>query len=72
MEPEMRAQPVPARVGRDGHEMMLRPGRHDHRHARRDMLSIVGAKGGKSSVTIGDVNQRNGVIHLVDSVLIPG
>ena len=36
------------------------------------MLSIVGAKGGKSSVTIGDVNQSNGVIHLVDSVLIPG
>jgi uncharacterized surface protein with fasciclin (FAS1) repeats len=35
-------------------------------------LWIVDAKGGKSSVTIGDVNQSNGVIHVVDSVLIPG
>jgi uncharacterized surface protein with fasciclin (FAS1) repeats len=35
-------------------------------------LWIVDAKGGKSSVTIGDVNQSNGVIHVVDSVLLPG
>jgi uncharacterized surface protein with fasciclin (FAS1) repeats len=35
-------------------------------------LWIIDAKGGKSSVTIGDVNQSNGVIHVVDSVLIPG
>jgi uncharacterized surface protein with fasciclin (FAS1) repeats len=32
---------------------------------------IVDAKGGKSSVTIADVNQSNGVIHVVDTVLMP-
>ena len=32
---------------------------------------LVDAKGGKSSVTIADVNQSNGVIHVVDTVLMP-
>ena len=34
-------------------------------------LEIVDAKGGKSFVTIADVNQSNGVIHVVDTVLLP-
>ena len=34
-------------------------------------LSITDAKGGKSMVTIADVNQKNGVIHVVDTVLLP-
>lgn len=34
-------------------------------------LEVVDAKGGKSMVTIGDVMQSNGVIHVVDSVLMP-
>ena len=34
-------------------------------------VEIVDAKGGKSIVTIADVNQSNGVIHVVDSVLLP-
>ena len=34
-------------------------------------LSITDAKGGKSMVTIADVNQKNGVIHVVDTVLMP-
>jgi uncharacterized surface protein with fasciclin (FAS1) repeats len=29
-------------------------------------------KGGMSSITIKDVNQSNGVIHVVDAVLLPG
>ena len=29
------------------------------------------AKGGKSKVTIADVNQSNGVIHVIDTVLMP-
>jgi uncharacterized surface protein with fasciclin (FAS1) repeats len=29
------------------------------------------AKGGKSKITIADVNQSNGVIHVVDTVLMP-
>lgn len=32
---------------------------------------ITDEKGGKSKVTIADVNQSNGVIHVVDSVLMP-
>jgi uncharacterized surface protein with fasciclin (FAS1) repeats len=34
-------------------------------------LSITDSKGGKSMVTISDVMQSNGVIHVVDTVLIP-
>jgi uncharacterized surface protein with fasciclin (FAS1) repeats len=40
--------------------------RHDGRR-----LEIIDTKGGKSFVTIADVNQKNGVIHVVDSVLMP-
>lgn len=32
---------------------------------------LTDEKGGKSKVTIADVNQSNGVIHVVDSVLMP-
>lgn len=35
-------------------------------------LSVTDAKGGTSMVTIGDVLQSNGVIHVVDTVLMPG
>jgi uncharacterized surface protein with fasciclin (FAS1) repeats len=34
-------------------------------------LSITDAKGGTSMVTIADVLQSNGVIHVVDTVLLP-
>ena len=34
-------------------------------------LEIIDAKGGKSFVIIADVNQKNGVIHVVDTVLMP-
>ena len=34
-------------------------------------LEIIDAKGDKSLVTIADVNQSNGVIHVVDTVLLP-
>ncbi|MBB5687846.1 fasciclin domain-containing protein [Sphingobium boeckii] len=32
---------------------------------------LTDAKGGKSKITIADVNQSNGVIHVVDTVLMP-
>ncbi len=32
---------------------------------------LTDAKGGKSVVTIADVNQSNGVIHVVDTVVLP-
>ena len=34
-------------------------------------MQIVDAKGNKAGVTIPDVNQKNGVIHVVDTVLLP-
>jgi uncharacterized surface protein with fasciclin (FAS1) repeats len=34
-------------------------------------LEVVDAGGHKSLVTIADVNQKNGVIHVVDTVLLP-
>jgi uncharacterized surface protein with fasciclin (FAS1) repeats len=36
-----------------------------------DKVTIVDAKGGSSTVTIANVNQSNGVIHVVDTVLMP-
>jgi uncharacterized surface protein with fasciclin (FAS1) repeats len=34
-------------------------------------LMITDENGGIATVTIADVNQSNGVIHVVDSVLLP-
>ena len=34
-------------------------------------LWVVDAKGGRAQVTIGDVLQSNGVIHVIDKVLLP-
>jgi uncharacterized surface protein with fasciclin (FAS1) repeats len=34
-------------------------------------LLLRDEKGGTSMVTIGDVRQSNGVIHVIDSVLMP-
>lgn len=34
-------------------------------------LVLTDEKGGTSTVTIADVNQKNGVIHVVDTVLMP-
>jgi uncharacterized surface protein with fasciclin (FAS1) repeats len=36
-----------------------------------DKVILVDEKGGKSTVTIADVFQSNGVIHVVDTVLMP-
>jgi uncharacterized surface protein with fasciclin (FAS1) repeats len=40
--------------------------------AGRGRLQITDAKGDVSTITIADVNQSNGVIHVVDTVLLPG
>ncbi|MDB5033960.1 MAG: Fasciclin [Chlorobi bacterium] len=37
-----------------------------------DRILLTDAKGGKAHVTIGDVYQSNGVIHVIDTVLMPG
>jgi len=36
-----------------------------------DQVMLIDAKGGSSTVTIPNVNQSNGVIHVVDTVLMP-
>jgi uncharacterized surface protein with fasciclin (FAS1) repeats len=36
-----------------------------------DKIWIIDAKGGTSMVTISNVNQSNGVIHVLDTVLMP-
>lgn len=36
-----------------------------------DKLVLTDAKGGTSTVTIADVTQSNGVIHVIDTVLMP-
>ncbi len=35
------------------------------------MLMLTDAKGGVSTVTMADINQSNGVVHIIDSVLMP-
>ncbi|KAG0731303.1 hypothetical protein G6F23_015441 [Rhizopus arrhizus] len=34
-------------------------------------LWVIDAKGGKAGISIADVGQSNGVIHVIDSVLMP-
>src|SRR6202161_1077958 len=36
-----------------------------------DTVMIIDSKGGSSTITIENVNQSNGVIHVVDTVLMP-
>ncbi|MFC4213266.1 fasciclin domain-containing protein [Pedobacter lithocola] len=40
-------------------------------HMMGNKLMLTDAKGGMSTVTIADVNQSNGVIHVIDTVLMP-
>jgi uncharacterized surface protein with fasciclin (FAS1) repeats len=37
----------------------------------KNMIVITDEKGGKAWVTIADVNQSNGVIHVINAVLMP-
>ncbi|MFZ3008227.1 MAG: fasciclin domain-containing protein [Phenylobacterium sp.] len=39
--------------------------------AKGDMVMLTDARGGMSHVTVADVMQSNGVIHVVDTVLMP-
>lgn len=36
-----------------------------------DKLVVTDAKGGKSTVALADLRQKNGVVHVIDSVLMP-
>ncbi|MEO8141978.1 MAG: fasciclin domain-containing protein [Sphingomicrobium sp.] len=39
--------------------------------ASGDTITLTDAKGGKSTVSQADVNQSNGVVHVIDTVLMP-
>jgi uncharacterized surface protein with fasciclin (FAS1) repeats len=55
----------------DGKKLLTVEGEELIVKASAGKLSIVDAKGDTSTVTIANVNQSNGVIHLVDTVLLP-
>lgn len=60
-------------IKKGGGEAMYKTVEGDELTVRRDggRLAVIDAKGNKSFVTIADVNQSNGVIHVVDTVLMP-
>jgi uncharacterized surface protein with fasciclin (FAS1) repeats len=62
-----------AAIKKGGGEAMYKTVEGEELTVRQDgrRLEIIDAKGNKSFVTIANVNQKNGVIHVVDSVLMP-
>ena len=38
---------------------------------KNNMMYVTDAKGNSAKITIADVNQSNGVIHVLDTVLMP-
>jgi uncharacterized surface protein with fasciclin (FAS1) repeats len=56
---------------KDGQKLKTVEGEELTVKASGGKVMIVDAKGGSSTVTIADVNQSNGVIHVVDTVLMP-
>ncbi|KAA0077704.1 fasciclin domain-containing protein [Tardiphaga sp. P9-11] len=56
---------------KDGQKLKTVEGEELTVKASDGKVMIVDAKGGSSTVTIADVNQSNGVIHVIDTVLMP-
>ena len=56
---------------KDGQKLKTVEGEELTVKASGGKVMIVDAKGGSSTVTIADVNQSNGVIHVIDTVLMP-
>ena len=56
---------------KDGQKLKTVEGEELTVKASGGKIMIIDAKGGSSTVTIADVNQSNGVIHVVDTVLMP-
>jgi uncharacterized surface protein with fasciclin (FAS1) repeats len=55
----------------DGKKLKTVEGEELTVHASGGKVTITDAKGGSSTVTIANVNQSNGVIHVIDTVLMP-
>ena len=71
---KMTAQDLAAKVKEGGGKAMLKTVQGETLTVTPsgNTLTITDKKGGKSTVSIGDVMQSNGVIHVVDTVLLPG
>lgn len=67
------AEDLAAKVDSMGGKVMLKTAEGEDLTVARSGkgLSVTDAKGGKAMITISDVNQSNGVIHVVDKVLMP-
>jgi uncharacterized surface protein with fasciclin (FAS1) repeats len=68
------AQELVAKVKQGGGKVMLKTVQGEMLTVTPsgNTLTITDQKGGKSTVTIADVMQSNGVIHVIDTVLLPG
>ena len=62
---------APAADLKDGMKLKTAEGEQLSVKLQDGKVWIVDAKGGTSMVTISNVNQSNGVIHVVDTVLMP-
>ena len=66
---------VPGKLGasdlKDGMKLKTAEGEELSVKHQDGKVWIIDAKGGSSMVTISNVNQSNGVIHVVDTVLMP-
>ena len=71
---KMTAQDLAAKVKEGGGKAMLKTVQGEMLTVTPsgNTLTITDKKGGKSTVSIADVMQSNGVIHVVDTVLLPG
>ena len=70
---KLSAQNLMAKIKAGGGKAMLKTvaGSEITLSMKGKKLQIMDTSGGKSYVTIKDVNQSNGVIHVVDGVLVP-
>jgi uncharacterized surface protein with fasciclin (FAS1) repeats len=70
---DMKAAALMKAIKDGGGKAMLKTVQGDNLTAMQSgsTIEITDAKGGKSKVTIADVDQSNGVIHVIDTVLMP-
>jgi uncharacterized surface protein with fasciclin (FAS1) repeats len=70
---KLSAADIAAKITEGGGKAMLKTvnGQELTATMNGNMITLAGADGSKATVTQGDVNQSNGVIHVVDGVLTP-
>ncbi len=62
-----------AAIGKGGGQAAFKTLEAEDLTIRQDgrRLEVIDARGGRATVTVSDVNQKNGVIHVIDAVLLP-